>query len=90
MDCLVVSTRRFILIPRTLHEGPQVFQRDPSVDLRQGALDDVLHVGGAEGAASIECEKVSPRLGRKSPALVRTKNAEVHEKERLGVKARET
>jgi hypothetical protein len=33
---------------------------------------------------------VSPRLGRESPALVRTKNAEVHEKERLGVKAWET
>ena len=90
MNGLVVSTRRFVLIPRSLHEGPQVFERDPSFYLRQGAIDDVLEVRGAQRTASIQCEKVAPRLGREAAPLVRTQYAEVHEKETVGVKARET
>jgi hypothetical protein len=33
---------------------------------------------------------MSPRLGGEAPPLVRTQDSEVHEKERLGVKAWET
>lgn len=90
MNGLVVSTRRFVLIPRSLHQGPKVFECNASLDLRQRTFDDVLHVGGAQRAASIESEKVAPRLGGESAPFVRTQNAEVHEKERLRVKAWET
>ena len=90
MNCLVVSTGRFVVVPRSLEKGSEVVQRDASVDLRQRALDDVLQVGGAQRATAIQLEKMTPRFGREAPPLVRTQDSEVHEKERLGVKATET
>lgn len=56
MNCLVVSTRRFVVVPRALEKRSQVLQRDPSVDLGKSAIDDVLQVGGTERAAAIQCE----------------------------------
>jgi hypothetical protein len=90
MNCLILTTRRVVLVPRSLEEGPEVVESDASVDLRERTLDDVLQVRRTERAAAIQLEKMSPRLGGKAPSLVRTQHSEVHEKERLGVKARET
>ena len=90
MHRLIVSTGHFVIVPRSLEKGPEILQGDASVDLRERALDDVLQVGGAQRPAAIQCEKMPPRLGSKAPTLVRTQDSEVHEKERLGVKAWET
>lgn len=90
MHRLIVSTGRFVVVPRSLEKGPEVLQRDASVDLCEGALDDVLQVRRAQRSTAVQFEKMPPRLGSKAPALVRTQDSEVHEKERLGVKARET
>lgn len=90
MNGLTITARRFVFIPRSFQEGAEVLERDASVDLGECTLYDVLQVRGAQRTASIESEQVAPRLGREPPSFVRTQDAEVHEKERLGVKGSET
>jgi hypothetical protein len=61
LDCLSVyrlifTTGRLIVVPCAFHERAQVIQGNATVDLGQGALDDVLEIRGAERTAAIQRE----------------------------------
>ena len=77
MNGRVVAARRLILVPRSLHERSQIVQCDAPIDLRNGALDDVLEISGAESAAAIQCEEVTPRLWSETAALVWTEDSKI-------------
>ena len=76
---LVIAARRLIVVPRTFQERPQIVESDATIDLREGALDDVLEIRGTQRTAAIQREQVAPRFRRKPTALVRTENPEVHQ-----------
>ena len=90
MNGRVVAARRLILVPRSLHERSQIVQCDAPIDLRKGALDDVLEISGAERATAIERQQMSPRLRCEATALVRTKDPEAHRTDGLSATAWET
>lgn len=67
-----------VFIPRTLHQGSQLFKADPSIYLYERSFDQVLELGDAECPGSAEREEVSPGLRGEATALVGSKDAKSH------------
>ena len=57
-------------------EHPEVFERNAPVHLLQRAFDDVLEVLSIEQAGPSQRQQVPPRIGRESPVLVWSLDAE--------------
>ena len=61
-----------------LHECPEVFQGDGSVDLDQRPLDDVFQLPAIDRPRTDEAEEVPPRFRGKPASFVGAKNTERH------------
>ena len=53
---LVFSTRSLVVVPCPFHERPEIVQRDPTVDLGERPLDNVLEIRGAQRTTAIQRE----------------------------------
>src|SRR5688572_5611017 len=56
----------------------QIVQRDPSVDLHQGPLDQLLQLRGRDRAGTREDQQLPPGLRREPSTFVRSENSEGH------------
>src|SRR5436190_24171092 len=64
--------------PRPFDKRAQVIERNASLDLNEGALDDLLELGVVYRTRSREREKLPPCIGREAAALMWSKDSERH------------
>ena len=87
----VVATESIVDISRALHEDAQIVESDSSLDLSEGALDDVLQLDGVrlqlKASESVEIELPSVAINGSEAVEIAGGDVKIHGEEEVEVEA---
>lgn len=73
---VVVAASGRIFQTSSFEQAAQIIERNPSIELHQRPLDDVLELEAADRSRPAERQQMAPCLGGESPPLMRAHHAE--------------
>jgi hypothetical protein len=66
----VVAASRRVFQASSLEQSAQIVESNPSLELQEGSLDDVLQLEPVDRARAVEREQMTPRFGSKAPPFM--------------------